>query len=44
MIRHKIVIPGNHEYLLGDPRQRSAITNATLLVDSCVEVQVFSLA
>jgi hypothetical protein len=31
--RHKIFIPGNHEFLLEDPRQRSAITNATLLVD-----------
>jgi Icc-related predicted phosphoesterase len=36
--RHKIIIPGNHEYLLEDPRQRRAITNATLLVDSGVEV------
>ena len=37
--RHKIIIPGNHEYLLEDPRQRSAITNATLLVDSGVEIE-----
>jgi predicted phosphodiesterase len=37
--RHKIIIPGNHEFLLEDPRQRSAITNATLLVDSGVEVE-----
>jgi calcineurin-like phosphoesterase family protein len=37
--RHKIIIPGNHEYLLEDPRQRGAITNATLLVDSGVEVE-----
>lgn len=37
--RHKIVIPGNHEFLLEDPRQRSAITNAILLVDSGVEVE-----
>jgi len=37
--RHKIVIPGNHDYLLEEPRERSAITNATLLVDSGVEVE-----
>jgi Icc-related predicted phosphoesterase len=37
--RHKIIIPGNHEYLLEDLRQRSAITNATLLVDSGVEIE-----
>jgi hypothetical protein len=30
---HKIIIPGNHEFSLEDPRQRSAITNATLLVE-----------
>jgi len=37
--RHKVVIPGNHEYLLEEPRERSAITNAVLLVDSGVEVE-----
>ncbi len=37
--RHKIVTCGNHEFLLEDPRQRSAITNATLLIDSGVEVE-----
>ena len=37
--RHKIVIPGNHDYLLEDPRQRSVITNATLLIDSGVEIE-----
>lgn len=37
--RHKIIIPGNHDFLLEDPRQRSAITNATLLVDSGVVVE-----
>ena len=37
--RHKIIIPGNHDFLLEDPRQLSAITNATLLVDSGVEVE-----
>ncbi len=37
--RHKIIIPGNHEYLLEEPRERSAISNATLLLDSGVEVE-----
>jgi len=42
--RHKVVVPGNHEYLLEDPRQRSAITNATLLIDSGAEVEGISIA
>jgi predicted phosphodiesterase len=37
--RHKIVIPGNHEFVLEEPRNRGAITNATLLIDSGVEVE-----
>jgi hypothetical protein len=37
--RHKVVIPGNHEFILEEPRNRGAITNATLLVDSGVEVE-----
>ena len=37
--RHKIVIPGNNDYLLEDPRERKVITNAILLVDSGVEVE-----
>ena len=37
--RFKIVIPGNHDYLLEDPRGRSVITNAALLVDSGVDVE-----
>lgn len=37
--RYKIVIPGNHDYLLEEPRERNAITNAVLLVDSGVEVE-----
>ena len=32
--RYKVVIPGNHEYLLEEPRERDILTNATLLVDS----------
>jgi Icc-related predicted phosphoesterase len=37
--RHKIVIPGNHDYLLEEPREQSAITNAILLIDSGVEIE-----
>ena len=37
--RWKVVIPGNHDYLLEDPAQRSVITNAVLLVDSGVEIE-----
>jgi Icc-related predicted phosphoesterase len=37
--RHKVVVPGNHEFLLEEPRNRGAITNAILLVDSGVEVE-----
>ena len=37
--RHKIVIPGNNDYLLEDPKERKAITNAVLLVDSGVEIE-----
>jgi predicted phosphodiesterase len=36
---HKIIIPGNHEFILEEPRNRGAITNAILLVDSGVEVE-----
>jgi predicted phosphodiesterase len=37
--RHKVVVPGNHEYILEEPRNRGAITNAILLVDSGVEIE-----
>ncbi len=37
--RHKIIIPGNHEFALEEPRNRGAITNGTLLVDSGVDVE-----
>ena len=37
--RHKVVVPGNHEFVLEEPRNRGAITNAVLLVDSGVEVE-----
>jgi Icc-related predicted phosphoesterase len=35
---HKVVVPGNHDFLLEEPRERAVIKNATLLVDSGVEV------
>ena len=37
--RRKIVIPGNNDYLLEDPKERKVITNAMLLVDSGVEIE-----
>jgi len=37
--RHKIIIPGNHEFALEEPRNQGAIANAILLVDSGVEVE-----
>jgi Icc-related predicted phosphoesterase len=37
--RHKVVIPGNHEFFLEEPRNRGVITNAILLVDSGVEIE-----
>jgi Icc-related predicted phosphoesterase len=37
--RHKVVVPGNHEFVLEEPRNRGAITNAILLIDSGVEIE-----
>jgi Icc-related predicted phosphoesterase len=37
--KYKVVVPGNHEYLLEEPRHRSAIMNATLLVDDGIEIE-----
>jgi Icc-related predicted phosphoesterase len=37
--RHKIVVPGNHDFLMNKIPNRRLITNATLLVDSGVEVE-----
>jgi Icc-related predicted phosphoesterase len=34
----KLVIPGNHEFVLEDPNMRDAIYNATLLIDEGVEI------
>jgi Icc-related predicted phosphoesterase len=36
--RYKIIVPGNHEYILEEPRNRAAIMNAEMLVGSGVEV------
>src|ERR1039458_8925036 len=30
--RYKIIVPGNHEYILEEPRNRAAIMNAEMLV------------
>ena len=37
--RHKVVVPGNHEFILEESRNRGEITNAILLVDSGVEIE-----
>jgi Icc-related predicted phosphoesterase len=34
----KIVVPGNHEFVLEDPRLRDEITNAELLIDQGIEI------
>jgi Icc-related predicted phosphoesterase len=37
--RHKIVVPGNHEFLLeADPVKRSLLSNATVLIDEGIEI------
>jgi predicted phosphodiesterase len=41
--RHRVVIPGNHEFVLEEPRNRGAISNATLLIDTGVEVEGVSI-
>ena len=35
---YKIVVPGNHEFVLEDPRLRDEITNAELLIDQGIEI------
>jgi Icc-related predicted phosphoesterase len=37
--RHKILVPGNHDYILEEPGRRWEITNANLLVGSGVEIE-----
>src|SRR5208282_5143989 len=37
--RHKVVTCGNQEYMLEEPRDRGAITNATLLIDSGLKIE-----
>jgi Icc-related predicted phosphoesterase len=34
----RVVIPGNHDFVLEDPSRRSLITNATLLINEGVEI------
>jgi hypothetical protein len=36
---HKVVVPGNHEFLLEYPQHRPAITNATLLIGEGIEIE-----
>jgi Icc-related predicted phosphoesterase len=38
--RHKIVVPGNHEYFLeAEPRRRSLVDNAVVLINDTIEVE-----
>ena len=38
--RHKIVVPGNHEFFLeADPSKRSWLDNATLLINEAIQVE-----
>jgi Icc-related predicted phosphoesterase len=37
--RYEVVIPGNHDFLMEDENERDIITNATLLVDSGIEIE-----
>jgi Icc-related predicted phosphoesterase len=34
----RIAIPGNHDFAVEDPSRRQLLTNATLLINECVEV------
>jgi len=37
--RHKIVVPGNHEFFLeADPVKRSLLSNATVLINEDIEI------
>jgi Icc-related predicted phosphoesterase len=38
--RHKIVVPGNHEFFLeADPTKRSMLSNATVLINEGIEIE-----
>jgi Icc-related predicted phosphoesterase len=38
--RHKLVVPGNHEFFLeANPERRSLLDNATVLIDESVEIE-----
>lgn len=41
--RHKVVVPGNHEFSLEEPRDRGVMTNAILLVDSGIVIEGLSI-
>jgi Icc-related predicted phosphoesterase len=38
--RHKIVVPGNHEFFLeSNPERRSLLDYANVLIDECIEIE-----
>jgi Icc-related predicted phosphoesterase len=38
--RHKIVVPGNHEFFLeANPERRALLDNATVLIDESIEIE-----
>jgi Icc-related predicted phosphoesterase len=38
--RHKIVVPGNHEFFIeSDPKRRSLFDNANVLIDESIEIE-----
>ena len=42
--RHKIVVPGNHEFFLeSNPERRSLIDNANVLIDEGIEIEGLSI-
>ena len=42
--RHKILTPGNHEFLLeADPSKRSLLSNATVLINESIEIERFRI-
>lgn len=42
--RHKIVVPGNHEFFLeSDPERRSLLENANVLIDESIEIEGLSI-
>jgi predicted phosphohydrolase len=38
--RHKIVVPGNHEFFLeADPNRRSLLSNAVVLINEAIDIE-----